>query len=96
MEAVVHTGDWLKELQLRRVTTQPELPKAASVAKNTIGMEHYRTDAHPLTLGELAYRRSRRPLECICKVDFRTSRRSARRAVGAKSSPEIGVWNEGN
>jgi transcriptional regulator with XRE-family HTH domain len=55
MKAVVHVGDRLKELRIRRAMTQNELAEAAGIGKNTVNrIERNHTEPRPPTLRKLA------------------------------------------
>jgi len=55
MEAVVHIGDRLRGLRIRRAMTQDELADAAGIAKNTVNrIERNHTEPRPPTLRKLA------------------------------------------
>lgn len=55
IESVVHIGDKLKELRIRRAMTQDELAEAAGIGKNTVNrIERNHTEPRPPTLRKLA------------------------------------------
>jgi transcriptional regulator with XRE-family HTH domain len=52
---MVHVGDRLKELRIRRAMTQDELAEAAGIGKNTVNrIERNHTEPRPPTLRKLA------------------------------------------
>ena len=66
MKAVVHVGDRLKELRIRRAMTQNELAEAAGIGKNTVNrIERNHTEPRPPTLRKLADALRVEPAELI-------------------------------
>jgi transcriptional regulator with XRE-family HTH domain len=52
---MVHVGNRLKELRIRRAMTQDELAEAAGIGKNTVNrIERNHTEPRPPTLRKLA------------------------------------------
>jgi transcriptional regulator with XRE-family HTH domain len=52
---MVHVGNRLKELRIRRAMTQNELAEAAGIGKNTVNrIERNHTEPRPPTLRKLA------------------------------------------